>query len=62
MELHIEFSGENAAQVQNPLGETVRVLKHITSLIENGEGGGLIHDLNGNRAGQWYFTITGEDE
>ncbi len=62
MELHIEFAGENAAQVENPVGETVRVLKEIIGLIENGEAGRLIYDLNGNRAGQWYFAISGEDE
>ena len=57
MELHIEFAGENAAQVENPVGESVRVLKEIIGLIENEESGGLIYDLNGNRTGQWYIDV-----
>jgi hypothetical protein len=56
--LEIKFDTANAAfDWGNGPQECARILRKIADQVENGIDGGAIHDLNGNRIGEWgvYF-------
>lgn len=61
--LRIDFDSDNAAFDDDPVGETVRILRDIAEKIESGrQGDSAIHDINGNNLGDWYFVVDDEDE
>ena len=53
--MKIEFNSEdNAAFCDgNREWEIARILRKIADQVENGKTDGVIHDLNGNRVGEW---------
>jgi len=53
--MKIEFeSNDNAAfQDGNKEWEIARILRKIADQVENGQTEGVIHDVNGNRVGEW---------
>jgi hypothetical protein len=53
--MKIKFnSKDNAAFCDgNREWETARILRRIADEVENGRTEGVIHDVNGNRVGEW---------
>lgn len=37
--------------------EVSRILRKLADQVDGGETGGVIHDVNGNRVGNWYLEI-----
>lgn len=61
--LKIEFDSDNAAFEDDAQGETVRILRNIAKKIESGRTGEqAVHDINGNRIGEWFFEVSEDDE
>lgn len=61
--LKIEFDSGNAAFEDDPVEETVRILRTIARQIESGRTGEqTVHDVNGNSIGEWFFEVEDEDE
>ena len=52
MTLKIEFETENAA-FEHREAETARILREIAGRVVLGSTEGSIHDINGNRIGQY---------
>lgn len=56
--LAIKFESENAAFQDDPVGETVSILKGLIERIESQRSnpdGSYIRDTNGNSIGAWSF-------
>jgi hypothetical protein len=61
----LKFDMGNAAFDEQPATECARILRKVAKLVEGGEDGGAIHDINGNLVGRWDVDFTpegGEDE
>ena len=54
MSIEITFHTRNAAfEAQRP-EEICRILEIIKEKVMRGAEGGVIHDVNGNRVGEWH--------
>ena len=55
MKFKLEISmGDDAMSTENDVAEAI--LKVARKLMPNGPVQGVIHDVNGNRVGEWKFT------
>lgn len=53
--MNIRFDTGNAAfDDDNRPHESARILRVIADRVEQGEEQGLIHDLNGQKVGEWW--------
>jgi len=53
----IQFSTENAAfEGGDLMSECARILREIADNLERGRESGGVHDVNGNRVGNWEIT------
>lgn len=51
---NLKFATDNEAfRFDGPEYEAARILRQIADKIEGGNGSGVIHDINGNRIGEW---------
>lgn len=41
--------------------EAARILRHAANLAENGNVRGVLHDVNGNRIGEWSAEYTADE-
>lgn len=53
--LEIELDSCDAAMIDNPRGETARILKQIITDIQVDSNGDHIRDINGNTIGSWWY-------
>lgn len=60
----LEFTTDNAAFSDDLAGyECGSILRQIAAMVErSGEGSGPVHDSNGNRIGQWSFSVDASQE
>ena len=63
--MKIEFTCDNAAFFDDDekfdTQEVVQILHRISTKIQDGQDGGVIRDINGNKVGEWYLTVEGQD-
>lgn len=53
-EFQIRFKLTGAAfEDENRIEETARILRGIAERIDAGRDSGTVHDINGNRIGEW---------
>jgi len=53
MRFTIEIESNDAAFTEDPKGEVFRLLKLVSENIYCGAVSRVLHDINGNRCGQW---------
>ena len=59
MAFTLTISTDNAAFEDEPASEIARILRGLANDLEfNGEGGGRLYDVNGNRVG--FFNTVGD--
>ena len=57
----LRISTNDAAMINDPKTELLRLIKQVVEKIENDDEFGDLHDLNGNNLGFWLFEVEGED-
>lgn len=58
-QFRVLLSTDNAAFEDGRDFETARILRDVAGRLENGESGGTVRDINGNRVGDYGFQIEG---
>lgn len=51
----IKFDSGNQAVVDDPQGETVRILTKLAKEVSRGYRDGFVADANGNKIGIWFL-------